>query len=362
MPVATARPPRRPLLVTSDEHLLDELLRLAAAGGAEVDVATDPAGARGRYSTAPLVVVGSDQAAACVRAGLPRRTDVLIAARATDKSDPWEQAEPLGAAHVAILPAAQPWLVDRFAGSRTQGGPARVVAVVGGRGGAGASVLAAGLSVTAATIGRRSLLVDGDPLGGGLDLLLGWEERGGLRWPELTETSGRVDGPALLDALPGHGELAVLSFDRREPATATPAAMAAVLAAGRAARDLVVVDLPRAFDPTAVVALQTADCGLLVVPAELRAVTAAARVVEQALAHCAEVSLVVRGPAPGRLTAEEISRTLGLPIAGLLRPETSLPATLEDGTPPAASGRGPLAQLCRTLVAGWLDASPAVAA
>ena len=58
------------------------------------------------------------------------------------------------------------------------------VAVVGGCGGAGASVLAAALAVTAVRHGGRALLVDCDPLGGGLDLVLGAEHVAGLRWPD----------------------------------------------------------------------------------------------------------------------------------------------------------------------------------
>jgi hypothetical protein len=50
--------PRLPLVLTGDPDLLDDLLRLAAAGGSEVDVAPDPAAARPRYSVAPLVVIG----------------------------------------------------------------------------------------------------------------------------------------------------------------------------------------------------------------------------------------------------------------------------------------------------------------
>jgi secretion/DNA translocation related CpaE-like protein len=357
-----------PLVVTGDDRLLDDLLRLAAAGGTEVEVAADPAAARGRYATAPLVVVGVDQAPACLRAQLPRRADVVIVApespggavaaggsvRPEEVPDPWQYAEPLGAAHVATLPAAQPWLVGRFASCQDQGTPGRVVAVLGGRGGAGASVLAAGLAVTAANLGRRALLIDADPLGGGLDLVLGWEEDRGLRWPELAGTSGRLDGNTLVGALPGRGELALLSFDRQQQATVPPAAMTAVLEAGRHARDLVVVDLPRPLDPAAVVALQTADDGLLVVPAEVRAVTAAARVAAAATQHCGRLRLVVRGPSPGRLTADEISGSLRLPVAGTLRPELGLPAALEGGLAPTASGRGPLAVLCRRLVDGLL--------
>jgi secretion/DNA translocation related CpaE-like protein len=346
---------RRPLIITSDDGLLDDLLRLAAAGGTEVDVAADPVAARGRYPAAPLVVLGVDQAAACHRARLPRRPDVVLVSRAEQPLDPWEHAEALGAAHVAMLPAAQSWLVERFAGSQHAAPSAPVVAVLGGRGGAGASVLAAGLAVTAANCGKRVLLVDADPLGGGLDLVLGWEDDRGVRWSALTGTSGHLDATALVGALPGRGDLAVLSFDRREVAPAPPAAMTAVLDAGRHARDLVVVDLPRHLDPAAVVALQAADQGLLVVPAEVRAATAAAAVAAAASAHCTHLRLVVRGPSPGRLSPEEISNSLHLPLAGALRPELGLPATLESGLPPTDTGRGPLALLCRRLVAEWCE-------
>ena len=349
-PAAAVPRGRLPLVVTGDDRLLDDLLRLAAAGGTDVQVATDPAAARGHYTTAPLVVLGADQLPACLRARLPRRPDVVIAARPDGALAPWQYAQPLGVGHVATLPTAEAWLVDRFAASRGTGVPARVVAVLGGRGGAGASVLAAGLAVTAANIGRRVLLVDADPLGGGLDLVLGWEDDSGLRWPELTGTSGRLVGLALVGALPGRGDLAMLSFDRRQYAAAPPVAMAAVLAAGRNARDLVVVDVPRHLDEAAAVALQTADECLLVVPAEVRAATAAAKVAAAASEHCARLRLVVRGPAPGRLTAEEISSSLGLPVAGTLRPEQGLPAMLEGGVAPTTGSRGPLAVLCRRLV------------
>lgn len=354
----TGHRPRRPLVVTADERLLDDLLRLAAAAGTEVDVARDPADARGRFSTAPMVVVGTDQVHACLRARLPRRARVTVVGRLDDEPNPWQHAEALGASYVALLPAAEPWLVERLA-DRFDGCPsARVVAVLAARGGAGASVLAAGLAVSAAEARHRVLLVDADPLGGGLDLVLGCEDDAGARWPELAGASGRVDATALLSALPRRGDLALLSFDRRSLDAVPPAAMSAVLDAGRAARDLVVVDLPRRLDPAAEVALQSADQCLLVVPAEVRAVTAATKLVAAAIEHCAQISLVVRGPSPGRLTPEEIATALDLPVVGTLRPETGLPAALECGTPPAAQGRGPLAVLCRRLVTGLCGSGP----
>ncbi|MDH6465925.1 secretion/DNA translocation related CpaE-like protein [Micromonospora sp. A200] len=355
MPPRTSLPPHRrlPLLVTADGDLLDELLRLAAAGGTEVELAADPAAARARWLPAPLVLVGRDQAQACLRARLPRRPRTVLVGRTGELDPAWEVAELLGAEHVATLPAAEPWLVDRFTecgSDRPFGGSARTVAVLGGRGGAGASVFAGALAVTAARARLRTLLVDADPLGGGLDLVLGWEELDGLRWPAFTDADGRVDAPALVRALPSRGDLVVLSWDRGDLLALPAQAMAATVDAARRGRDFVVVDVPRQLDDAAVVALQSADQAYLVVPAELRATAAAARVVAAAAPHCAALGVIVRGPAPGRLKATEVARALGLPLAGTLRPEPALCRGLERGEAPAGAGRGPLAALCRRIV------------
>jgi cellulose biosynthesis protein BcsQ len=370
--------PRLPLVVTGDPDLLDDLLRLAAAGGTDVDLATDPAAARSRFAAAPLVLIGADQAEACLRARLPRRPRIVVVGRTADADAPWEVAELLGAEHVATLPAAEPWLVDRFAEPAPPTSTGRILAVIGGRGGAGASILAGGLAVTAVRAGLRTLLVDADPLGGGLDLVLGWEQVDGLRWPALAGAGGRVDPPALLRALPHRGDLVLLSFARddlldapgtlSEPGRPAPAgpvpgrrsvpglhcvpgeAMAATLDAARLGRDMIITDLPRRLDDAATLALQAADRVVLVVPAELRATAAAARIAATVALHCEDLSVVVRGPAPGRLKAREIARALGLPLAGSLRPEPGLCAALERGEAPAADGRGPLAELCGKLI------------
>src|SRR5688572_24655510 len=157
--------PRLPLVVTADPDLLDDLLRLAAAGGTEVDVAPDPVAARARFAAAPLVMVGADQAAACLRAGLPRRPGTVIVGHPPGLEAVWEMASHLGGEQVAELPTAEPWLVDRFAERAEPTPQGRILAVIGGRGGAGASILAAALAVTAVSEGHRTLLVDADPVG-----------------------------------------------------------------------------------------------------------------------------------------------------------------------------------------------------
>jgi secretion/DNA translocation related CpaE-like protein len=274
---------------------------------------------------------------------LPPRLQIVLVVDKEPDDLLWRLAAQLGAEHVAVLPASEPWLIDRIEKTGHPTVPARVIGVLGGRGGAGASVFAAGLAVTAARQGAQVLLVDADPLGGGVDLILGWEELCGLRWPELANGE--------LGDLPARGKLSVLSQDRREPADVTPELMDTALRRGQTASDLVVIDLPRSLDPPARRALQYVDLLLLIVPAELRACAAAAKMVLHVGSLPAPMEAIVRSPAPGQLKAAEIARAVGLPLAGTLRSEPDLATALERGAPPAHDGQGPLAELCRQLLA-----------
>ena len=351
VPVPSAR---RPLLVTSDPAVLDELLRLAAAAGVEPEVAADLVAARRSWSAAPFVVVVDD----AVRAGrrLPRRDGVVLLGRDLDDAGAWERGVELGAEHVVFLPDAEGWLVSRLAdAARPAGRQAPLVAVLGGRGGAGATVLASALAVTAARSGRSAVLVDADPLGGGLDLVFGAEAEPGLRWPDLAGTRGRVPSAALVEALPLVDGVRVLSWDRGDPGTAPAEAVDAVVSAARAAADLVVVDLPRTVDDAVRAVLDRATTGLLVVPAQVRAAAAASRVAAVAAPLCADLRLVVRDPSPG-LSADGVALALGLPVAGELRPEPHVERALERGEAPARRGRGPLWQLCTGLLDELLPA------
>jgi secretion/DNA translocation related CpaE-like protein len=363
--------------------------------GGDGSVVRDGSGAGGRSAVGSRPSVAGRSGVAG-RAGVGGRSGV-----GGPPDTDWEAVQRLGAEHVAVLPAAEPWLVDQLAafgaggvgatpaamrtpasattraGSSTGmagvtgaadardsagsnspaaagpgGGAAtgRVVAVLGGRGGAGASILAGGLAVTAARRGLRTMLVDADPLGGGVDLVLGWESLDGLRWPALSQASGEVPAPALVEALPGRSELVILSWDRGEPMTVPPEAMLAALDAGRRGRDLTIVDIPRRLDESAMLALRAADQVYLVVPAELRACAAAARVAAVAGPHCAALSVVVRQPGPAGLAVKEVIAALRLPYAGTIRSEPRLRTAWERGEPPAASGHGSLATLCRKLL------------
>lgn len=341
----------RPTLVTEDTDLLDDLLRLAAVAGVEPTVA-DPTAVRSGWRTAPLVVIGADAAAFCARAQLPRRPRVLVVCRGPAGVPVWNLAVRLGAEQVVELPAGEGALVEALSGvPELVGQPGLVFSVLAGRGGAGASVLAVALAVAAARTGRTPLLVDADPMGGGLDVLLGAEVCAGLRWPDLAGAAGRLSAAALRGALPEVAGVPVLSAGRDGPVELPPAALRAVLDAGRRCADLVVVDVSRAVGVAAEAVLAESDSSVLVVPGELRAVAAASRVAGWARQHSPNLRLVVRLIRSGGLAAAEVGSALDLPVAGELTPEPGLPAALQRGEPPPCRSRGPLVRLCNRLLA-----------
>ncbi|GAA1154341.1 septum formation initiator [Streptomyces hebeiensis] len=335
-----------PLIVTEDAELLDDLLRLCAAAGAEPEVHHTVPERKASWEEAPLVLVGDDAAARC--RGAARRRGVLLVGRDQDDPDVWRRAVEIGAECVLRLPDAESWLVDRIAdAAEGVGRQAVTVGVIGGRGGAGASTLACALGVTAARAGRRTVLIDGDPLGGGLDVLFGGEREAGRRWPDFAASKGRVAGGALEESLPRLHELRLLSWDRGDAVVVRPEAMRSVLAAARRGGGVVVVDLPRRVDEAVAEALAQLDVGLLVVPAELRAVAAARRVASTVGMVLRDLRVVVRGPyAPG-LDDRWIADALRLPLVGELPLEPGLSDARDQGAmPPGARARGPLAGFC----------------
>ncbi|HVQ91163.1 MAG TPA: septum site-determining protein Ssd [Mycobacteriales bacterium] len=340
----------RPLLATNDADLLDDLLRLAAAADVEVDVAVDPVAVRARWSAAPLVLLGADLAGASLISESPARVGVLLVCRGSPAADAAVRAAGLAVDGVLALPDAEGELVERLATSvATADVAARVIGVLGGCGGAGASVLAAALALTAVRRNEPALLLDLDVLGSGLDLLLGAVDESGLRWPELAGVSGRLPSPALRAALPAVQGISVLSHRRRGRPALGSEAICAVVEAGRRGGGVIVLDLPR-YPPAADVAVGLADELIMLVPADVRAAASAVQVAERLAGQARSVGLVVRRPPASVVSAETVAEVVELPLLGEIRSEPGLSVSLCRGRPLELRRRGPLALLCERLL------------
>lgn len=183
--------------------------------------------------------------------------------------------------------------------------PHPVIGVLSGCGGAGASTLAALLALA---LPPPAVLIDCDPLGGGIDVLLGCEQVSGPRWGQVRLRGGPLDPLTLLEILPRWHEVRFLAADG--PAGLEPTAVAAVLGAAAEASP-VVLDLPRADSAVRAAGLAACDVIAVVTPAEVRGVTATA-VLAPGL-DPDRAGVVVRG-ASRALPARHIGELLGLPV------------------------------------------------
>lgn len=342
-------------LLTQLPSLIDQCTALADGIGATLAVASPTTGG---WQDAALVLLGED--VTDPPGGISAPT-VLIAGEdssqaARTSADAFAAAARLGADHVAILPAAAEWLVQRMiAAVEPPVAPATTVGVVPGCGGAGATVLAAALAVEGQRSGLRTVLVDGDPLGGGIDLVLGAETTEGLRWPALAASKGSLRPSTLVDALPRTDGLAVLSWDRTDAADASEHVFDTVLGAAQQAFDFVVVDLPRHAAATAVRACHRVQ---LVVPARVRAAVGAAQVAGRLRAGHHRVGLVVREDERGGIPAEQVADAVGLPLTAQMRAERGLAGRIDRGES-VPTRRSPLATTAAALLQEWF-AAPAV--
>lgn len=347
----------RPLVITTSLPLIDELVRLASSAALEVHVAADISAAAEHWLTAPLVLVGSD---ARIDETPSRRARVVVvhhelsatsgfaSPSESQQRDMWRFAVELGAEHVVELPDGDRWLIDAF--RECAEGPARngvVIPIIGGSGGVGASTLAANLAVVATREGHRSLLVDADSHGGGLDLLVGAENVMGTRWTDLKDAHGHLPSGHLDAALPRVSGVAVLSCGREEQTSISATAMASVLTAGRRSHDVVIVDCSGASDAlvSAVVA-ETYDA-VLVVGDHVRATAAAAGRRTWLRSKARRVHLVCAA-SPRGISEADLEHALGAPFAATVPFVPSMPMRADEGEMPALPKS--YAHACRQLL------------
>ncbi|WP_295653117.1 chromosome partitioning protein [uncultured Dietzia sp.] len=155
--------------------------------------------------------------------------------------------------------------------------------VLGAVGGCGTSTLAAALAIRASPR-RRTLLVETDPCGTGLDLLLGVEDEPGLRLQDVRADLGGPDPEALWAAVPkARAGLGLLARSRTADAMAVralaPDGGAGAMRSHRDAGGLVVSDAGVLSDSTPV---GVGDDVVVVTRADLPGAVAAGRAVRRA--------------------------------------------------------------------------------
>lgn len=322
------------LAVVTDAALRDELDRVAAAVGVRVVHAADPSLVnRKTWSAAAAVVLDEDAARQCGPAALPRRAHVSVLTLDEPLSATWAAGVTAGAGRVLRVPHQERDLIEELAeaaeaaaAAREDGPRGQVVAVIGGCGGAGASVLAVALAQAAS----GALLVDLDPWGGGVDLLVGGETAPGLRWPDLALQGGRLHWSAVRDALPRHRGVSLLSGARHAHEVGG-APVDAVVDAGRRGGVTVVCDLARRLTDATQAALDAADLVVVISRCDVRACAATGAMAPVLAAINPNLGLVVRGPSPGGLRAAEVADITGLPLLASMRAQPQLVEQLERG-------------------------------
>ena len=333
---------------TADPDLLDHALSVVAAAGLEAEVTADPGSLRSRWLTASMLLIGVDPAAGVAGLKLGRRAEVYVFAEVEAAAEAYEWSMPLGAA-VVVVPDNARWLSEAIVElARRPARSGRMICVTGWAGGVGASTLAAALACVAARQGERSVLVDTDRRGGGLDLLIGAERVDGWRWSRLARARGHLG--ELVELLPCVDGVDVLSMGRGEDAELGDEQLRAVLGSVRHSHDANVVDVSRDLGPSLLKAMSESAAWLLVVRDDIRGVAAGRERARELLHVGICPGLVVRRGRAGMLDSERVADGLGLELSGSMTDEPGLVLAAERGEPPGRSPRSPLAQLARSLL------------
>ena len=348
----TTAPPA--LLITRDDRLLDDLLRLAAAAGSTLDVAHDAVSGLRAWRAASVVLLGADLAAPVAQQHPPRRDHVHLVGLAPLPDGVFRSALAAGALDVVELPAAEAWLIElltdasdgvdgRAAGGGRHG---RTLGVVAGSGGAGATTLACAVALTAARL-QRTVLVDLDPLGPGVDRVVGLDATSGTRWDTLTSSRGRLGSRSLRAALPDKDGLAVLTWGTGSPTRLGAPAVREVLSASRRGNDVVVVDLPRSLDDVTAEVVTRCDQVLVVTQPSIPGIVAAGRVVGLVRPLNDRVDLVVRS-GRAEVPPAQVATALGLPLVAVVPHQRRLAEHVHLGLGPVHAQRSALVRAARS--------------
>ena len=313
VPAGSADEMHRALWAGPDAALRELVADHATAAGLELVDEADPGPIAVQLMDAAALVTAPGTAGfrsrgASVAAGAPPL--LVVTGEQVVTTSAWRSALASGARALLQLPADSEQLLSHLSELSRPRSDSTVIGVAAGHGGAGASSFAARLAAAARPEGPV-VLIDGDPLGGGLDLLVEHGGAAGVGWSDL-EGLGSQDGTALREGLPVVDEVALLvAGDGPGPqASALSRALTALAPGG----GTVVVDLSASL---VAAAAEHLDRLLLVTTATDHAVRATARRLDIWPLPAGLVSVVVRRQGP--LHPGDIAADLSLPLAAAFR-------------------------------------------
>lgn len=325
-----------PLLVARDARVVEQVLAAAAAAGVQPELAREAAQIRASWRSASCILVSAEMAPLVCGIALEPRPGVHLVGASLPELADWSA---MLQASVLVLPDQTALLTAVLDQGHATGGDARVVRVVGGSGGLGVSTLCCALGQRAADRGLAAAVVELDPTGGGLDLVLGAETAPGWRWHDLRQAAGHID--SLVGRLPNVSGVDVVAHSRPEAVAGgaggqhgLPGAEAvrAVLASLSRTHDLVVLDAGLGSEA---VEAWPGQRQLLVCGADVRGVVAAQSRAWSLGLH--DVELVVRTGAARRIAPELVAETLGIPLLGSFADDARVTRAAEQAAP---VGRG----------------------
>ena len=237
----------------------------------------------------------------------------------------------------------------------------RLVAVIGSRGGAGASCLAASIAQAFQRQTQNCVLVDLCDIGAGIEVLLGIEGEPGARWPEMEAARGEVDGSELVLALPQWQGVPVLSVSRHQQ-TPVPEEVVLDVCAGLIRNGaIVVVDIPApaSWNPAIRALLADADQVMIATPdstvglAGAVAVALALDGIGDALggsttrrrrAAQPDQAVALRTRSGSRVGETDVAKLVGRPVMVRFREDRNLATAIELGAGPSVKSAKRLAK------------------
>jgi secretion/DNA translocation related CpaE-like protein len=310
------------LLVTGDDRVIQEFQKIAAVTQTQLVITDSPSDSQ--IALAYRVFVAQD----LETLRITHDEIVFVVVGATD-STTWQSALQLNANQVATIPDSRDWLIANLTAPNTNQGLG--VAVIPAVGGAGASILASGLSFHARQLFRDVALVDADFDSAGLDLIYGLESQGGMRWHDFATLTGAIGSKDIFRSLPNRDGVGLITHGTLHcPPEALP--FGKILEQLRGGCELVVTDLPRfARQRHVIEVLENCDVVLVTTPATVRGVATTKQLLSELNGRVSTVELVVRKIPGSNLDPLNIAEMLETPLAATISTDTRIVEQVEQG-------------------------------